>query len=795
MNFRSNTCFIYGVMFVCTVIFFISCVTVKNAPLNKPFVFENKITVKGDVTKDEKNRLTTELNNYWDDSLRVRKVQQFGFFYVYKSPAVFDTVNIDRTKTYMNAFLNSQGYYYADVADTHTFDTVKNEIRATTNIAINLGKNITIDSVNYALQDTSFQGKIDSTLQKITLSNTGNSYIKHGDPYTIKTISNELERLTTIYRQNGYYKFYSNNLYALIDTIDSKFLKLSIDPFEQIKLAAEAEKNKRENPKWDITILKKFTQDSAYNKQFHVAKIYYYPDLKTINYNADSLIQNTLPITIKYRYGALKASEDKFKLRPLREHTYLRSGKLYNEALYYKSISRLSQMGTWKQVDVKTIIRDNDSLDFHFFMLPEKKQGYTIDGEISRNTGDIGSGNLLGVATNFSYRNRNIWKQAIQSITTFRLGFEFNLNNNNINSSSNSVLQTTQFNISHTYSFPRLILPFNNWRLVNSFDNKRTLFNISGSYTDRKTFYQIRSFVANWGYEFTSAKNFVWLIKIPNIELYNLDTLPGLENLFQQNPFLRSAFRNGNVFGLFNFSVSKNFASPRNPTKNHFIRFGLEESGKVASLFAQNNNIFNYLKLEAEYRYLKKYNKTEFASRFFYGIGIPKSGQTLPIFKQYFMGGPNSMRAWGLRQLGLGSSKLIDTTTSGFSDRFGDLTLEANVEYRFPLAVIAGFKIGSALYTDMGNIWSINKQLNNPNASFAFSNLGKDLAIGVGTGIRVDFSYVIIRVDFAYKVKDPARDSNNGWMSIKNFTWKDTRQNGVVEISNYAFQLGIGLPF
>jgi hypothetical protein len=74
--------------------------------------------------------------------------------------------------------------------------------------------------------------------------------------------------------------------------------------------------------------------------------------------------------------------------------------------------------------------------------------------------------------------------------------------------------------------------------------------------------------------------------------------------------------------------------------------------------------------------------------------------------------------------------------------------------------------------------------------------LYKDLAIGVGTGLRVDFSYFLLRLDFAYKVKDPGRVTNEGWMSFKNFTWTEQRQNNnKTEIKNFAFQLGIGLPF
>ncbi|MFY7899151.1 MAG: BamA/TamA family outer membrane protein [Chitinophagaceae bacterium] len=771
-----------------------SCTIVKNHPKKIPFVFENKINLKDSgLSKEERKRLITELTNYWDDSLKARKMQQFGIVYKLKNPAVFDTVNIGRTVTFMNAYLNSQGYYYATLKPTYQFDTVKtDEIRTTISMNIDIGKNITIQSVTYKLLDTT-TFPIDSTIQKLTLEQAKNSYLKPGKPYNKQAINNEIERLNNWFHQNGLFNYRREYIYALIDTLDSKLLTLSLDPFEQAKILADAAKQRRENPKWDITFLQKPITDSSITRQYYVGHIYYYPDIKDAYYIADSILQYTNYHTATFRGSTVKYVKDKFKIRPLREHTYLQNKNLYNEDLYYKSINRLSQIGTWKQVDGKAIIRDKDSIDFHFFMVAEKKQNFTIDLESSRNTGDIGSGNLLGIATNLSYRNRNIGKQAIQSLTSFRLGFEFNIDGSVDGVARKPFLQTTQLSLSNTFSFPRIIGPINKLNFIRKFENKRTLLSTSGAYIDRRGFYQLRSLVLNLGLEGTKG-NTTYLLKLPNIELYKVDTLAGLINLFNQNPFLRNSFRNGNVVGL-GFSISSNFNSKKDPTKNHYFRAALEESGLFTHLITKNNkSIFKFLKVEGEYRYIKKYPKTEIASRIFVGVGIPIEGQSIPVFKQYFLGGPNSMRAWGLRQLGLGSSIKTDTSTSGYTDRFGDFNLETNFEYRFQIANIAGIKVGSALYADIGNIWNINRDPNDAQAVVSLNNLTKDIAIAMGTGLRFDFSYFLLRVDFAYRVKDPARLGNNGWMSIKNFEWSNMRQNGI-SVKNYAFQLGIGLPF
>ncbi|MFL9485144.1 BamA/TamA family outer membrane protein [Chitinophagaceae bacterium LWZ2-11] len=774
----------------CFALLIASCTVVKNPPANKPFIFGNHISLTGNISKDEKKRLTGELDNYWDDSLKVRKIQQFGIIYKYPTPAVYDSINVIRTVGFMNAYLNSQGYYSAVITDSIKKDTIKDkdlQVRTKIYMKIDVGKNITIDSVAYKMSDTA--------LQQLTKNNIKGD-IKKGSPYTKQAISTELDRITTLYHQNGYYKLVKDDFYALVDTLDDKLLKLSLDPAEQAQLILDAAQKRKENPTWSVTFLQRPIFDSSKLTQFYIGKIYYYPELRDYD-NVDSLNTRGRFTEAVYKNGmVMRYRENKFRLRPLREHTFLKSGDLYKEDLYYKSINALSQIGTWKQVDIQLKQRGADSLDAYFYMIPNLKQSFSVNVETSVNTGEIGSGNFLGIATSFSYRNRNVWKQAIQSVTNLRFGVELNVFGTNGYTPSGSLLQTIQYSASQTYTFPRFIIP--NWNFLkkwtNGLDNKRTSASAAINYTDRRDYYLLRSFTTSWGYE-ASKGTWSYSVKFPNVELYKLDTLAGLLQLFQENPFLRNSFRNGNVIGL---SASVTKAIPgKTAGVNHLIKFGFEESGLITELIpALDKQVFNYVSFRGEYDFTKKYKKTELATRFAAAIALPQKGETMPVFKQFSMGGPNSMRAWGLRQLGLGSSIVIDTSTTGYTDRYGDLSIEGNIEYRFNLATIGGVKLASALFTDFGNIWNLKNDnaTTDPLAIFNFSRLGKDLAIGAGTGLRLDFSYFLLRLDFAYRVKDPARQQNGGWMSFKDFEWTDTRQNGT-QVKNFAFQFGIGLPF
>ena len=178
------------------IIFISSCTTVKNFPQNKPFVYNNKIVIKSNINKDEKKRLITELNNYWDDSMQVRKISKLGVFNMINHPPVFDSNNFSRSIRFMDNYLKSQGYYSASYIRDTINQKKSDQLRVTPVVTIDLGKSITIDSFAIDLAD--------SNLQKLALQNADNSLLKTGNPYTKQVISNELDRITALFKRKVY---------------------------------------------------------------------------------------------------------------------------------------------------------------------------------------------------------------------------------------------------------------------------------------------------------------------------------------------------------------------------------------------------------------------------------------------------------------------------------------------------------------------------------------------------------------------------------------------------------------
>ncbi|MDB5232349.1 MAG: surface antigen [Chitinophagaceae bacterium] len=766
---------------------FFNRTSVKNAPADTPFVYKNTIVVEGDLSKDEKKRLSTELENYWDDSLRSRRQQRL-FFYRIANPPVLDTANIPRTVSFMNGFLRSQGYYYALFRDSIRIDSLNNQQRASVIMYVNPGKPMIIDSFTYAIADTG--------LQKMAEQHKTESLIQAGKSVFSKDlISGELNRLVELYRNNGYFRLTREDLVAEADTMNQALLALSIDPLDQARQAAADSLNRPDHPTASLIIRLRMAGDGAIDpshlRTYYNGNIIYYPET-LVTELPDSLINDKSFKEVTNQEFTMRYREGDFVMRPLREHTYMRKGQLYNERNYYRTLNNLGVIGAWSQADAKPIVRQ-DSVDFHIFLVEAVPKNITLDVETSRNTGDfLSSNNLFGIAFNATYRNRNVWKRAIQSATSLRTGIDLSFNN------GKTQIQTFQGSIGQSYSFPRLISPI---RITGKkqLEGVRTVFNINASYADRTKFFRLRNLVTNWGYEW-KKDNKAFQYRPINIELYSLDTLEGIREIFKQNNFLRYAFNTGSVVSqVFSFTTAYN--DKNNNRHSNFIRVGVEESGALLGLIPSlRSRIYQYIKGEAEYSRLYNFSKTALALHAFAGLGYnfskdPNIGNTLPFYKQFVAGGPNSMRAWGLRQLGLGSSLTSDTLSSNFRDRFGDMKLEANVEYRYHIAQISSLALGGAVFTDIGNIWNLRKNTSSPDGEFNPGRLGKDIAIGIGTGLRFDFNYFLIRVDMGIKLKDPARISNNGWLSIQDFTWTNKELNNSARRNNYAIQLGIGLPF
>ena len=162
------------------------------------------------------------------------------------------------------------------------------------------------------------------------------------------------------------------------------------------------------------------------------------------------------------------------------------------------------------------------------------------------------------------------------------------------------------------------------------------------------------------------------------------------------------------------------------------------------------------------------------------GVAVPYgNAKTIPFEKQYFAGGANSVRGWGVRELGPGSFKRGPKTN--LLDQSGEIKFDANVEYRTKLF----WKFRGAVFADAGNIWTIRSYENQPGGVFKFNKFYKQIAVAYGLGMRLDLNFFILRFDGGMKAINPEYESGKDRYPIIHPRFS----------RDFAFHFAVGYPF
>jgi outer membrane protein assembly factor BamA len=778
---------------------------VKKFPRNKPFVYKTNIKLSGNLSKTEKSNLESRLRVQLEDSVNPKAAQKI-LWQVIKKPPVFDTAYVQSSRRFMLAMLHTSGYFKADI----NYDTVvhRNEEahKLTLNFNVSPGPLWHFDSIWYSIQQPELQHLTDSSLnadttkkqrpdsisigmqqpfQQLADSTVSESYLRKGSSFSQDTIAMELDRLVELFRNKGYMRITRNELVGVWDTLDVSLLKPLVNPLEQIELVNQMVKEK-ENPTATLEIKLRPGYDSAKLTKYYVGKVYIFPD-----FGPDSVSRKDT-VVLDTSYTVIQ-SQRLFKPKILPQNIYMRHGQVYSQTRYTRTVDRFNTNVAWRLVSVEQKPRPGtDTVDFYVKLVPSKKYLFIANLEGSRNENSanssnlLTSGNLFGIGVNISLQNRNFAKAAAQTNITLRYGTELSI------ARGQKFVSSRQASIGYNIVFPKIIPHFS--FLPERFREAKTILAFNLANTQRIDLYNLTSFNTSWGYEL-QRRNKLWAVKLPNIEYGLLDAKDSLKAIFQRNPGLKNLFNTGLVIsGIYSLTVNGGTKKVLNSFKAN-----LELSGFIASLVRTDfmkKNLYRFIKPDVEYKRIMKIRSSELVARIFAGVGIPIGIDTgnhhfrseyLPFFKAFSAGGPNSMRGWGLRRLGPGHAL---NYINEFPDRFGDIQFEANLEYRFYLFQLFGFKFNSALFTDIGNVWFLHRNPDFPGGEFTFSNFLKDLAIDIGTGMRLDLGFFLVRLDYALKVHNPTPEPVNQVVQNKYFY----KWNGKYLVGG-VLQFGVTYPF
>ena len=770
-------------------LFLASCsiTSVKKYQPGVPFVFENKVNiVASKMPVDEKSSLQEKLQAQIEDSVKPRTKSWLFVYHTIRRPPTYDSNFVVKSRNNMKNLLMAQGYFFGTIKSDTSMQLHSDQRRVKVTYTVEPGKIFTVDSVTIKFKDTG--------LQRLALANWSATLLKKKTPFTYGLINDELNRLMVIYKNNGYFKLNRDELYAEVDTVLVGLIDPTLDPFEQIRQLSEGLR-KKQNPTINIELKQWAPRDSTHLYQYKVGEVFIYPDVPPTGDYTDTLK------TVIFRRFTIRQSEDLFVPRMLIRNVSLRPGRLYTQSDFAQTLYDFNKIPAWQNASLQSFpVDSNKTVDFSLRLTPAKRHFFSIDLEgssilnSSQNTILVAGNN--GLALNFSLKNRNVAKRAIQLENVLRAGIEFN---------NFSKILSNEFALNNRLIMPWLVSPIKLKR-PRRFLNPRSFISLDGSYIDRFNYYRVATVNTSFGYEWKIKPNELWQFKPINVEFTKFLRIDSAFNAALKDfPLLAYSYNNGFVIGP-NISYSLKYPG-RKPNRVNAFRISLEESGLVLGALLRQftdtgklfENLYRYWKADFDFRHYISQKKTALVLRFHAGYGhgyatLSNNGATLPFFKQYIAGGPNSMRGWPLRKLGIGSNIFYDTVAAGkFNDRYADIVLEGNIEYRFDILPIYGFWIRGALFSDIGNIWNattntlVNLKLNYSDLSL--NRFYADLAVGAGAGVRVDFNFFLLRFDFGFPLKDPLYASDPAKMPENDGWFVQDKWN------KPSFQFGLGYPF
>ena len=709
-------------------------------------------------------------------------------------PIIIQDKKINATTNNLQKYYFTEGYFRAKTSSAKK--TISDK-KGLVNYYVSKGEPSYLDTVYMSIKSP--------VLDSIHKNHATVTYLKKGEQYKNINFIKETKRLINLYRNKGIYHFTENNISYNNDTLNN-YRKTNVEIAISDRLI---EKNKIYE-----------------EKPFKVQKI------KKINIFTDYLQdseKNYANDTTKYK-GINYISNTSLKYNPkyLSQSIFIKPNQVYSDSLRNLTRNHLRGLKNFKTTSIRFNELNDDELEANITLTPIEKYKLGVETELSRS--NIRN---FDVSTEFSIANKNTFKGAeIFKLSILGSYFNADAGQPGYEIGGNLSIEIPRFMMPLGLSdfvpkrmFPKttfytgisiqknIALDKQNISLGVEYkwnhDNRKTIqlellnvqyiknlnvnnyFNIYNSeYLDLLEIEETYSNVNNTATtlnndsEQESSSNIVTL----------LNTIAS-DNDFQETNN-KEFQENLNILSRYNI-ITSNFLIPEiaynytyNTQKNindvdfSYFKVRVANSGTIFGVLSESKNsngkttllnlpLAQYFKTDIEYKkFWKLGNDAVLAHRSFLGAIVTYNDSDIPFSKSYFAGGSNDIRAWKTYDLGPG------TRPQGLEYNIGSLKLTSSLEYRFNL--IGSLK--SALFIDAGNIWDVTNSLSVDDESrfTGVKNL-TDLAVAGGFGLRYDLKFLVVRLDFGFKMREPYLTKNK-WFQEPNF-------------ANAIFNIGINYPF
>lgn len=748
-----------------------SCSLNKYVPEGKYLVKKNVVTIVNDSTGINKSKLSNYISlKPYKESLD----SDFPFWIYYKAqsnpdsklwkwlnntmgkePSYYEKTDANYSSKQMALYLGNIGYPNSKVKNSITAKRHK----VTVTYAITPSQPYRINKIDYIIED--------SAIARYLKRREAIFPVKVGDIYNAYTMNEQRELITEQLKNTGYYFFNRDNIHY---DVDSNFM----------------------NHTMNVTM--KIAHNELASRRYFINNISIYPNFslnKTLDSPSDTItlttevgrrkIQNKLnfyyfgkpnvrPETIEQAINILKGS-------PYRQQ---------NVSLTYNGISNY-QIFSNPNIEFDTIPNDSlNLLDCKITMQQNDTHSFTAQAEGTNSDGD------LGIKGSLSLTNRNIFHGS----EVFQLSLKAGLEAQTINlEETKSVFNTKEIGITGNLMFPRFIspIPFRDFAR----DCQPTTNVTLGFNTQIRYYYSRYIATASYSYDWKSNKRYMHTLTpvfLNTVKISNMK--PEFVQLLEQehNQRKKDQYTSHLLLGL-KYSFVMNTQDIKNQNSFIYFRTDIETSGNLISLFNDtklvtlsdeyNHELFGiryaqYIRTSFDFRQhinLKENHWLVF--REFLGLGIPYgNSKDLPFERSFYAGGTSSLRGWNYRGVGPGGCIPDELDI----EKIGDLQLEANFEYRFPIYNI----FNGAVFVDAGNVWTYWPSNELLYSEFRFDQFYKQIAVDAGIGVRLDLSFLIVRVDLARALRNPYPNANGHYWR---FDFDETYEFG------WRLVAGIGYPF
>ena len=755
-----------------------SCSIRRYVPQDKQFLDKNKVVIKSKNVDFRSSDLTPYIvqktfnarfpnrNRLWwyyfSEKRSNRKFWRWVNHYIGKEPVYYDAEATLNSKQQLEQYLNNCGYFGSKAHFEVKPASKRKKHLVKTTYTIYPTEPYRISKINYQIED--------SVLARSVMRLESRFPAKVGDIYNSYKLDEQRTLITDRLRNSGYYFFTKD---YITYEVDSSFNNHTLEITMKIANAKDRK-----------------TNQSYPHKCYYINDINIYPNYlpNMANTPPTDSASITFPIGIRNATNTLNFYyHEKPTIKPstFTQVIQLYKGRPYRQMQVSQTYSALSSLKIIanSSIEFDTVPTLNDTLnllDCNIYLRKANTHSIKLQTEGTNSAGD------LGINGSITYTNKNIFRGGEMLQVSLKGGLEAQeiLHMEGVEEEQEGIFNTGELIFNSSLYIPKFLSPIPFRILVRDYQ-PRTTFSLGGSMQIRYAYSRYIN-MGSFGYDWKTNSRWQFIITPIYLNSVKVNPIPAFQAILDQenNQRIKDQYTNHLIFGG-RYSFIYNTQS-FNRSKNYFyIRANLESSGGILSLFnssrlftesQDHHELFGiryaqYLRGDVDFRqYLKLGEETWMVFREFVGVGIPYGNSyDMPFERSFYSGGSTGMRGWQYRKLGPGAYVQGDEEVN--IERIGDLQLEMNMEFRFP---IHG-KFNGALFVDAGNIWNYRANELLPGGEFHFGTFYDQIAVDAGLGVRIDFGLAIIRTDLAIPLRNPYANANGEHWKFHDMNLFDSR--------------------